>query len=337
MNVSMTVNNKTVAAEVEPRTLLVQFLREKLRLTGTHVGCDTSQCGACVVHIDGKAVKACTTLALSCEGTQVTTIEGLANGTALHPMQEAFREHHGLQCGFCTPGMIMTAVDIVNRRGPDRDERRSAKSSRATSAAARATITSSRRSRPAAGDARTGARVAADNGADDLTHEYAPAAQGRTTRSMRSGSARRNPHERTSGIGASVRRKEDVASSPARAVHRRHQSPWPGAMPFLRSPHAHATINGIDLERAVRMPGVVAIFTGRGFGGRQDRRLDLRLDDPLEGRLAHEGGAASGAGAGQGALRGRPRRGRDRRHRRAGARTPARRSWSTTTCCRPWR
>lgn len=119
MNVSMTVNNKTVAAEVEPRTLLVQFLREKLRLTGTHVGCDTSQCGACVVHIDGKAVKSCTTLALSCEGMHITTIEGLANGTVLHPMQEAFREHHGLQCGFCTPGMIMSAVDIINRRGPD--------------------------------------------------------------------------------------------------------------------------------------------------------------------------------------------------------------------------
>jgi carbon-monoxide dehydrogenase small subunit len=103
-NLSMTVNGKAVTATVDPRTLLVQFLRENLRLTGTHVGCDTSQCGACVVHLDGKAVKACTTLALSCEGASVTTIEGLANGGALHPMQEAFREHHGLQCGFCTPG-----------------------------------------------------------------------------------------------------------------------------------------------------------------------------------------------------------------------------------------
>ena len=117
--VSMTVNGKAVSAEVEPRTLLVQFLRDKLRLTGTHVGCDTSQCGACVVHIDGKAVKACTALALSCDGTEVTTIEGLATGGTLHPMQEAFRDNHGLQCGFCTPGMIMTAVDLINRKGPD--------------------------------------------------------------------------------------------------------------------------------------------------------------------------------------------------------------------------
>jgi carbon-monoxide dehydrogenase small subunit len=120
--VGMTVNGKAVTGDIEPRTLLVQFLRENLRLTGTHVGCDTSQCGACVVHMDGRAVKACTILALQCEGASVTTIEGLANGAELHPMQAAFREHHGLQCGFCTPGMIMTAVDIVNRKGHALDE-----------------------------------------------------------------------------------------------------------------------------------------------------------------------------------------------------------------------
>jgi carbon-monoxide dehydrogenase small subunit len=121
--VSMTVNGKAVTADVDPRTLLVQFLRENLRLTGTHVGCDTSQCGACVVHVDGKAVKSCTTLAVQCDGASVTTIEGLAaNDGALHPMQEAFREHHGLQCGFCTPGMIMSAIDIVNRKGSSLDE-----------------------------------------------------------------------------------------------------------------------------------------------------------------------------------------------------------------------
>jgi carbon-monoxide dehydrogenase small subunit len=120
--VSLTVNGKAVTANVDPRTLLVQLLRENLRLTGTHVGCDTSQCGACVVHVDGKAVKSCTVLAVSLEGASVTTIEGLANGNALHPMQEAFREHHGLQCGYCTPGMIMAAVDIVNRRGFEIDE-----------------------------------------------------------------------------------------------------------------------------------------------------------------------------------------------------------------------
>ena len=120
--VSLTVNGKAVSRDVDPRTLLVQFLREDLRLTGTHVGCDTSQCGACVVHLDGEAVKACTTLALQCEGADVLTIEGLAKGSELHPMQAAFREHHGLQCGFCTPGMIMTAVDMVRRKGHDLDE-----------------------------------------------------------------------------------------------------------------------------------------------------------------------------------------------------------------------
>jgi carbon-monoxide dehydrogenase small subunit len=118
----MNVNGRPRSADVDPRTLLVQFLRESLRLTGTHVGCDTSQCGACVVQIDGEAVKACTVLALSCEGSSVLTIEGLANGNELHPMQEAFREHHGLQCGFCTPGMIMTAVDLVRRKGNNLDE-----------------------------------------------------------------------------------------------------------------------------------------------------------------------------------------------------------------------
>jgi carbon-monoxide dehydrogenase small subunit len=121
--VSMTVNGKAVTADVDPRTLLVQFLREQLRLTGTHVGCDTSQCGACVVHLNGIAVKSCTTLALQAEGTTVLTIEGLAAPDGpLHPMQEAFRENHGLQCGFCTPGMVMTAVDLVRRKGNELDE-----------------------------------------------------------------------------------------------------------------------------------------------------------------------------------------------------------------------
>lgn len=113
--VKLTVNGKAVSAEVDDRTLLVQFLRDNLGLTGTHVGCDTSQCGACVVHIDGKPVKSCTTLAAQASGSKVTTIEGLANGDALHPVQAAFREHHGLQCGFCTPGMIMTSVEMIER------------------------------------------------------------------------------------------------------------------------------------------------------------------------------------------------------------------------------
>ena len=122
VQVAMTVNGKAVSANVDSRTLLVQFLRENLRLTGTHVGCDTSQCGACVVHLDGKAIKSCTTLALACDGQQVTTIEGLAQGGKLHPMQQAFQDNHGLQCGYCTPGMIMTAIDLVSRKGNDLDE-----------------------------------------------------------------------------------------------------------------------------------------------------------------------------------------------------------------------
>jgi len=114
--VSLTVNGKPASAEVENRTLLVELLREHLRLTGTHVGCDTSQCGACVVHVNGASVKACTMLAVQAEGAHVLTIEGLAapDGT-LHPMQEAFREYHALQCGFCTPGMVMSAIDLVQR------------------------------------------------------------------------------------------------------------------------------------------------------------------------------------------------------------------------------
>lgn len=121
-SVSMTVNGKAASAEVEDRTLLVQLLREKLGMTGTHVGCDTSQCGACVVLVDGKAVKSCTILAVQADGATVTTIEGLATNGELHPMQAAFHENHGLQCGFCTPGMIMTAVDMVNRLGKNLDE-----------------------------------------------------------------------------------------------------------------------------------------------------------------------------------------------------------------------
>ncbi len=114
VKVSMTVNGKAASAEVEERTLLVNFIRDSLRLTGTHVGCDTAQCGACTVHLNGRAVKSCNMLAMQAEGAQITTIEGLAaaDGT-LHPMQEAFRQHHGLQCGFCTPGMVMSALDLV--------------------------------------------------------------------------------------------------------------------------------------------------------------------------------------------------------------------------------
>ena len=122
--VTLTVNGKSSTTEVEGRTLLVELLREKLRLTGTHVGCDTSQCGACVVHVDGESVKSCTMLAVQAEGANVITIEGLAaaDGT-LHPMQEAFREYHALQCGFCTPGMVMSAIDLVKKHPDGMSER----------------------------------------------------------------------------------------------------------------------------------------------------------------------------------------------------------------------
>jgi aerobic-type carbon monoxide dehydrogenase small subunit (CoxS/CutS family) len=149
MAVAMTVNGKAASANVEPRTLLVHYLREHLRLTGTHVGCDTSQCGACVVHLDGRAVKSCTVLAASCEGSSVTTIEGLAQGDKLHPMQEAFREHHGLQCGFCTPGMIMGRSTSSTARAPSSTRPPCAASWKATCAAAPAITTSSPRCAPA--------------------------------------------------------------------------------------------------------------------------------------------------------------------------------------------
>jgi len=122
-NVTITVNGRSVSRDVEDRTLLVHLLRDHLGLTGTHVGCDTSQCGACVVHMDGVAVKSCTVLAAAADGSEVLTIEGLARGDELHPVQAAFREHHGLQCGFCTPGVIMAAVDMIRRYGGQLDEK----------------------------------------------------------------------------------------------------------------------------------------------------------------------------------------------------------------------
>jgi len=124
VKVSLTVNGKPASAEVEERTLLVNFIRDNLRLTGTHVGCDTAQCGACTIHMNGRAVKSCNMLAMQAEGTDILTIEGVAkpDGT-LHPMQEAFRQHHGLQCGFCTPGMVMSAIDLVkNHPNPTEDQ-----------------------------------------------------------------------------------------------------------------------------------------------------------------------------------------------------------------------
>jgi carbon-monoxide dehydrogenase small subunit len=121
VSVSFVLNGESVSAEVEDRTLLVEMIRENLSNTGTHVGCDTSQCGACVIHVDGRSVKSCTMLAVQAEGAEIKTIEGVAENGELHPMQEAFREHHGLQCGFCTPGMIMSSLDLVSQN-PDPSE-----------------------------------------------------------------------------------------------------------------------------------------------------------------------------------------------------------------------
>jgi carbon-monoxide dehydrogenase small subunit len=120
--ISMTVNGKTVSAEIEARTLLVEFLRGHLRLTGTHVGCDTGHCGACTVHVDGRAVKSCNVLAVQAQGAAIVTIEGLAPDGTLHPMQAAFREHHGLQCGFCTPGFVMSAIELARKHANPSEE-----------------------------------------------------------------------------------------------------------------------------------------------------------------------------------------------------------------------
>jgi aerobic carbon-monoxide dehydrogenase small subunit len=123
MEVSMTINGRAVTAEVEPRTLLVHFIREQMRLTGTHVGCETGYCGACTVHVDGRAIKSCTMFAVQAEGSEITTIEGVADGEDLHPVQEGFWERHGLQCGFCTPGMIMSAIALLDENdNPSEDE-----------------------------------------------------------------------------------------------------------------------------------------------------------------------------------------------------------------------
>lgn len=123
MQISVKINGKTYDHDIEPRISLAQFLRETLNLTGTHIGCDTSGCGACTVHVDGASAKACTLLAVQVDGSEIKTIEGMANGNEMHPIQEAFKEHHGLQCGFCTPGMVMTAADILkNNPNPSEEE-----------------------------------------------------------------------------------------------------------------------------------------------------------------------------------------------------------------------
>ena len=123
ISINIKINGKKISKEIPDHILLSEFLRDSLSLTGTHVGCDTSQCGACVVHLNGNSVKSCTTFVADCDGAEVTTIEGIANNGKMHPMQEAFKKHHGLQCGFCTPGMIMSAVDLLKKnKNPSEQE-----------------------------------------------------------------------------------------------------------------------------------------------------------------------------------------------------------------------
>ena len=287
--VSMTVNGKAVTADVDARTLLVQFLRENLRLTGTHVGCDTSQCGACVVHVDGNAAKSCTTLALQRDGANVPTIEGLAepDGT-LHPMQEAFRENHGLQCGFCTPGMIMTAVDMVRRKGNDLDEHTIREELDGNH------LPLHRLPQHRQGD--RGRRQGHGQG------RQPDAASGRVT-SSRNDITGGDRHERDRYRRGGAPQGRLPFHHRQGPVHRRRQRGRARPAPCscarrTRTPGSRASTP----RRGEAMPGVLAVLTGAELADRQDRQSDLRLDDPFQGRLADEDGAASGARRRQGQL-----------------------------------
>jgi len=229
--VSMTVNGQLVSADVEGRTLLVRFLREFLHLTGTHVGCDTSQCGCCTVHVDGKGVKSCSVLALACDGATITTIEGLAVDGKLHPMQEAFHEHHGLQCGFCTPGMIMSAVDMVNRKGNDLDEHTIRKQLEGNIC-----------------------RCTGYHNIVKAVQAGAAAMKGAATPLT----------GKRSRIGEPVRRKEDLRLITGQGCFSDDVNmPRQVHAVMVRSPHAHARIVAIDIQRALASPGVLAVLTGR--------------------------------------------------------------------------
>ncbi len=246
--VTLQVNEKRHSVEVEPRTLLVELLREQLRLTGTHVGCDTSQCGACTVHVDGKSVKSCTMLAVEADGAAVTTIEGLATDGELHPMQAAFRDCHGLQCGFCTPGMVMSAVELVQAQPRAERGARSASGSRATSAAAPATTTSSRRS-----SARRG-RDDARRRADERPGHRAP----------RRALKRREDLRFLTGKG---RYTDDI------------ELPGQTYAVFLRSPHAHAADPLGSTPRRRRGARRARRLHRRRRRRRRPRRHPLRLAD----------------------------------------------------------
>jgi aerobic carbon-monoxide dehydrogenase large subunit len=249
-NVTMTVNGKPASAEVEGRTLLVHFLREKLKLTGTHVGCDTTQCGCCTVHLDGKPVKSCTVLASACEGAKVTTIEGIGSTDALHPMQEAFHVHHGLQCGYCTPGMIMAGLGIVARNGNDLDEHtiRDQLEGNICRCTGYHNIVKA---------IQAGAKAMRDGGP-----VRAEPVEARTTDPF---TLRQAQGERVeNGIGAAVPRKEDIRLITGTGTYSDDYNEAGQAYAYMvRSPHAHARIKSIDTSAALKIPGVIAVLTGK--------------------------------------------------------------------------
>ena len=240
--VSIKVNGKAVSAQVEGRTLLVKFLREVAQLTGTHEGCDTSQCGACTVHLDGRGVKSCSVLAVACDGAAVTTIEGLARNGRLHPMQQAFHEHHGLQCGFCTPGMIMSAVDMVKRLGPDLDAK---------------TIRGELEGNLC--------RCTGYHNIVKAIQAGAVAMKGRSRRRAprRSDESHTFPPAKSERIGEPVRRREDLRLITGNGRYSDDVNlPGQAYMAVVRSPHAHARLVSIDTAKARASPGVLAVLTG---------------------------------------------------------------------------
>ena len=239
LHVALEVNGEQREVDVEPRRLLVQVIREDLDLTGTHVGCDTSQCGACTVHVDGQAVKCCTMLAVQADGSSVTTIEGMAAGDgALHPLQNAFWEKHGLQCGFCTPGMIMAAADLLTRE-PGSDRRRDPPRHRGQH------LPLHRLPQHRGGHPRGGSRHARG--------------RRRTRRRERVGGTTMT----TDVLGAPVKRVEDPRFITGKGRYLDDiKLPGMAHMAILRSPYAHANIRSIDTSAAKAAPGVLAVIIG---------------------------------------------------------------------------
>jgi len=280
VKVSMKVNGKPVSADLEARTLLVTFIREQLRLTGTHVGCDTAQCGACTVLMNGKAIKSCSIVAMQAEGADILTIEGVArpDGT-LHPMQAAFKENHGLQCGFCTPGMVMNALDFAKSHpDPTEEEVRDSLEGNLCRCTGYHNIVKS---------IMAGARAMAGSH-DRLADRRADRAQGGLPL----------PHR-------------------CRHVYRRCRAAGPGVRGVREIASRARPIKKIAVDQAKKSPAVLAVYTAR-IWRRRSGRPALRLADHRRQRPADEGAAVSAARARQGAARRRARRGSDRRIARPG-------------------